>query len=72
METVLGIALVAVITLIVMLIRFVICRLSDKAVDAVRNARIRARNESAPPQTQRLADRYNPQPMQQGRPVSRW
>ena len=72
MESILVIAFAVGIVLLAALLRFVLYRLADKAEDAVRNARIRARNESAPPQTQRLADRYNPQPMQQGRPVSRW
>ena len=57
MESILVIAFAVGIVLLAALLRYMLYRLADKAEDAVRNARIRSRSESAPPQPVRLADR---------------
>ncbi|MBQ6274116.1 MAG: hypothetical protein IJK63_07830 [Oscillospiraceae bacterium] len=57
MESILVIAFAVGIVLLAALLRYVLYRLADKAEDAVRNARIRSRSKSAPPQPVRLADR---------------
>ena len=59
MESILVIAFAVGIVLLAALLRYVLYRLADKAEDAVRNARIRARGESVPPQPMRLADRWD-------------
>ena len=71
MESILVIAFAVGIVLLAALLRYVLYRLADKAEDAVRNARIRSRSESAPPQTCRLADRYSGQGAEQAGSVSR-
>ena len=57
MESILVIAFAVGIVLLAALLRYLLYRLADKAEDAVRNARIRARGESVPAQPMRLADR---------------
>lgn len=59
MESILVIAFAVGIVLLAALLRYVLYRLADKAEDAVRNARIRSRGESAPAQPMRLADRWD-------------
>ena len=58
MTTFIGILIIAGLTAVIMLIRYVINSAINKGVDAIHNARVEKKNKENPRGHENLADRY--------------